>query len=91
MDPEEELRREVRRQLDAVVGENYAPPRRVRDIVGKWFAAAVLALERPPPGPDMRRPAAANDGPDRKAKNEPQQHTTSARRLQEVSNSWGSA
>ena len=44
MDPEEELRREVRRQLDAVVGENYAPPRRVRDIVGKWFAAAVLAV-----------------------------------------------
>ena len=44
MDPEEELKREVKRRLDAVVGDSYDPPRRVRDILGKWLAAAVLAV-----------------------------------------------
>ena len=44
MDPEEELRREVKRRLDAVVGESYDPPRRVRQVVARWVAAALLAV-----------------------------------------------
>ena len=40
MDPEQE----VKRQLDAVVGDSYDPPRRLRDIVGKWIAAAALGV-----------------------------------------------
>lgn len=36
--------REVRKQLDAVVGERYAPPRRWKATLGKWAAAALLAI-----------------------------------------------
>jgi hypothetical protein len=35
---------EVRKQLDAVVGESYAPPRNWRATLGKWVAAAILAV-----------------------------------------------
>jgi hypothetical protein len=35
---------EVKRQLDAVVGESYTPRRRAREILGKWGAAAILAI-----------------------------------------------
>jgi hypothetical protein len=35
---------EVKKQLDAVVGESYQPPRRWRATVMKWLAAAVLAV-----------------------------------------------
>ena len=35
---------EVRRQLDAVVGDHYDPPRRVGATLLKWAAAAVLAV-----------------------------------------------
>ena len=57
----------------------------------RTFAASVLAHKRPPPGPEMRSPAAANDGANRKIKEQPQQNTTSAIRLQEISISWRSA
>ena len=35
---------EVKKQLDAVVGESYEPPRRWRATLGKWLAFAVLAV-----------------------------------------------
>jgi hypothetical protein len=35
---------EVKKQLDAVVGESYAPPRRWRATLGKWLAGAALAV-----------------------------------------------
>lgn len=35
---------EVRKQLDAVVGESYDPPRRWRATALKWLAAAALAV-----------------------------------------------
>ena len=35
---------EVRRQLDAVVGDQYAPPRSMRTTLLKWLAAAILAV-----------------------------------------------
>ena len=38
--PEEE----IKRQLDAVVGESYQPPRRWRVTVAKWIVAAILAV-----------------------------------------------
>ena len=40
MKPEEE----VERQLDAVVGESYDPPRDWRATLLKWLAAAALAV-----------------------------------------------
>lgn len=40
MDPEEE----VKRQLDAVVGDEYRPRRRPGELVAKWLGAAVLAV-----------------------------------------------
>jgi len=59
----------------------------------RTFAAAVLALERPPPGPDMRRPAAANDGPDRDnhQKRKPSNFTLNRTDLQGVSALGGAA
>jgi negative regulator of sigma E activity len=41
MDADEEL---IRRQLDAVVGDEYRPPRKPREFVLKWVGAAVLAV-----------------------------------------------
>lgn len=35
---------EVKKQLDAVVGERFDPPRRLRATLLKWLAAAVLAV-----------------------------------------------
>ena len=35
---------EVRRQLDAVVGDAYQPPRNWRHTMLRWLAAAVLAV-----------------------------------------------
>ena len=35
---------EVKRQLDAVVGESYTPPRRWKATAAKWIAAAILAV-----------------------------------------------
>ena len=35
---------EIRKQLDAVVGESYEPPRRWKPTALKWLAAAVLAV-----------------------------------------------
>jgi hypothetical protein len=55
------------------------------------FAMAVLARERPPPGLQVRSPAAGDDGANRKIEEQPQQNTTSVMRLQEASTSWGSA
>lgn len=40
MDPEEL----VRRELNAVVGESFNPPRKVRATLLKWGAAAMLAV-----------------------------------------------
>jgi hypothetical protein len=57
----------------------------------RTFAASVLALERPPPGPELRSPAAEGDGANRKTEEQPEENTTSALRPQEVSTSWGSA
>jgi hypothetical protein len=57
----------------------------------RTFAASVLAMERPPPGLQMRSPTAANGRANRKIKEQPQQNTTSAMRLQEISISWRSA
>jgi hypothetical protein len=55
------------------------------------FAASVLAMERPPPGLQMRSPAAGDDGANRKIEEQPKENTTSAMRSQEVSTSWGAA
>ena len=35
---------QVKKQLDAVVGESYEPPKRWRATLLKWLAAAVLAV-----------------------------------------------
>ena len=35
---------EVKKQLDAVVGESYAPPRRWAATLAKWAIVAVLAV-----------------------------------------------
>ena len=35
---------EVHKQLDAVVGESYQPPRSWRNTLLKWFGAAALAI-----------------------------------------------
>lgn len=35
---------QVKKQLDAVVGDEYRPPRRVRELLAKWLGAAVLAV-----------------------------------------------
>ena len=35
---------QVKRQLDAVVGGEYRPPRRPRELLLKWVGAAVLAV-----------------------------------------------
>ena len=35
---------EVKKQLDAVVGERYEPPRKPREMLLKWLAAAVLGV-----------------------------------------------
>ena len=40
LDPQQE----IRKQLDAVVGESYEPPRRWRATLAKWLVAAVLAI-----------------------------------------------
>jgi hypothetical protein len=40
LDPQQE----IRKQLDAVVGESYEPPRRWRPLLAKWLVAAVLAV-----------------------------------------------
>jgi len=34
----------VKKQLDAVVGGEYCPPRRAREILFKWVGAAILAV-----------------------------------------------
>ena len=39
MEPDDE----VRKRLDAVVGERFAPPRRALPTLARWAAAAVLA------------------------------------------------
>ena len=60
----------------------------------RTFAAAVLALERPPPDdPKTRRPAAANDGPDRDnhQKRKPSDFTLNRTDLQGVSALGGAA
>ena len=41
MDFDEEA---VKKQLDAVVGDEYRPPRRAREILLKWVGAAILAV-----------------------------------------------
>ena len=41
MDADEEA---IKRQLDAVVGDEYRPPRKARELVLKWIGAAVLAV-----------------------------------------------
>lgn len=38
--PEED----IKRQLDAVVGESFEPPRRWGATVAKWLVAAILAI-----------------------------------------------
>ena len=35
---------DVKKQLDAVVGESYTPPRRARETLAKWAGAAILAV-----------------------------------------------
>ena len=40
LDPKEELKR----QLDAVVGDSYDPPRRWRATLVKWLVAAILGI-----------------------------------------------
>ena len=40
MRPEDEMKR----QLDAVVGDSYRPPRNWRSTLLRWLAAAVLAV-----------------------------------------------
>ena len=40
LDPKEE----IKRQLDAVVGDSYDPPRRWRATLTKWLVAAVLGV-----------------------------------------------
>lgn len=35
---------EVRKQLDAVVGDEYVPPREWRHTILKWLGAALLAI-----------------------------------------------
>ena len=35
---------EIKRQLDAVVGESYEPPRRWKATLAKWLVAAILAV-----------------------------------------------
>ena len=35
---------EVKKQLDAVVGEAYTPPRRWKATLAKWAVAAILAV-----------------------------------------------
>ena len=39
-DPQEE----IKRQLDAVVGDSYQPPRRWSATLGKWLVFAVAAI-----------------------------------------------
>ena len=39
-DPQEE----IKKQLDAVVGESYEPPRRWKATLAKWLVFAVLAV-----------------------------------------------
>ena len=34
----------VKRQLDAVVGDEYRPPRKPREMLVKWVGAAILAV-----------------------------------------------
>ena len=34
----------IKKQLDAVVGESYEPPRRWRATLSKWLVAAVLGV-----------------------------------------------
>jgi hypothetical protein len=41
MDADEEA---IRRQLDAVVGDEYRPPRKPRELLLKWLGAAALAV-----------------------------------------------
>ena len=40
LDPQEE----IKRQLDAVVGESYEPPRNWSATIAKWLAFAALAV-----------------------------------------------
>ena len=40
LDPQEE----IRKQLDAVVGDSYRPPRRWGATIARWLAAAFLAI-----------------------------------------------
>lgn len=35
---------EVRKRLDAVVGDSYEPPRRWKATLARWLAAALLAV-----------------------------------------------
>ena len=35
---------EIRKQLDAVVGDSYEPPRRWGATIARWLLAAVLAI-----------------------------------------------
>jgi len=41
MDVDEEA---VKRQLDAVVGDEFRPPRRARELLLKWVGGAILAV-----------------------------------------------
>lgn len=34
----------IKRQLDAVVGDEYRPPRKPRELLLKWVGAALLAV-----------------------------------------------
>jgi len=34
----------IRRQLDAVVGDSFDPPRKLRPTIAKWVGAALLAM-----------------------------------------------
>jgi len=41
MDVDQEL---IKRQLDEVVGDEYRPPRKPREMLVKWVGAALLAI-----------------------------------------------
>jgi hypothetical protein len=56
----------------------------------RTFAASVLALERGPPDPETRSPAAENGRANRKVNDEPTNCMPNAMRLQEVIAFWRS-
>jgi hypothetical protein len=43
-DARRKLKEDVKRKLDAVVGDEYKPPRRWGATFGKWLGAAILAV-----------------------------------------------